>query len=43
MAFMCQFTAEKERCNEVLNMADQGDAILVIVGQTKISVSAVLV
>ena len=36
------FKVEKNHCDEVLNIADQGAAILVIVGQTKNCVSAVL-
>ena len=39
---LCKFKAENKLCDEVLNMAEQGDAILVIVGQTKICVLPVL-
>ena len=40
---LCEYvTAEKNGCDEILNMAEQGAAILVIVWQTNISVSAVL-
>ena len=36
------FKAEKKQCDDVINMADQGTAILVIVRHTNIYVSAVL-